>query len=104
MKKNKKKDLGKTKKLTIAQLPGKTPRRIDFLYSPPDEYAFAVLYFTGSKDFNVAMRGRATKIGYTLNEHGISTFTGKTKGDKIAVKFSSRSNDKAAAIQRLSLT
>tara|TARA_X000000368_G_scaffold419090_2_gene422353 strand:+ start:11619 stop:13958 length:2340 start_codon:yes stop_codon:yes gene_type:complete len=78
---------GKTKKLTIAQLPGKTPRRIDFLYSPPDEYAFAVLYFTGSKDFNVAMRGRATKIGYTLNEHGISTFTGKTKGDKIAVKF-----------------
>ena len=31
-------------------------RRVDFLYAPPDEYAFAILYFTGSKTFNTLMR------------------------------------------------
>ena len=72
---------GKVKKLTIAQLPGKKARRIDFLYSPKKEYAFAVLYFTGSKAFNVAMRRRATDMDLTLNEHGLSEFKGKVKGN-----------------------
>ena len=78
---------GKTKKLTVAQLPGKTPRRIDFLYSSPVEYAFAILYFTGSKAFNVVMRRRATSLNLTLNEHGLSTFNDKVKGDKIKGTF-----------------
>lgn len=78
---------GKVKSLTIGQLPGKTPRRIDFLYAPPDEYAFAVLYFTGSKAFNTVMRNRALKNGYTLNEHGISVMQGGKKGDKVDIYF-----------------
>ena len=61
---------GKVKSLTIGKLPGKPARRLDFLYSPPEEYAFAVLYFTGSKTFNTFMRRRALEIGYTMNEHG----------------------------------
>ena len=48
------------------------PRRIDFLYSPPKEYAFALLYFTGSKAFNIVMRKEALKMGYSLNEHGFT--------------------------------
>lgn len=38
-----------------------TARRLDFLYTPPEEYAFAILYFTGSKDFNTGMRMLALK-------------------------------------------
>ena len=62
---------GKTKSLTIAQIEGGVPRRVDFLYTPPSEYAFALLYFTGSKMFNTVQRGQALKLGYSLNEHGL---------------------------------
>jgi len=46
-----------------------TPRRLDVLLTPPEEYAYAILYFTGSDKFNVAFRGYAKKKGYTINEH-----------------------------------
>lgn len=78
---------GKTKSLTIARLPDKIARRIDFLYTSPEEYPFAVLYFTGSKIFNTVMRQRALKMGYTLNEHGISTMKKGVKGEKISEVF-----------------
>ena len=78
---------GKTKSLTISRLPDKIARRIDFLYTSPEEYPFAVLYFTGSKIFNTVMRQRALKMGYTLNEHGISTMKKGVKGDKVSEVF-----------------
>ena len=74
---------GKTKSLTVTKLPGKPARRVDFLYTPPDEYPFAVLYFTGSKNFNTAQRQRALKIGYTLNEHGLYHMANGKKSDKV---------------------
>lgn len=33
------------------------------------QYPFALAYFTGSKEHNVAMRSRALKLGWTLNEY-----------------------------------
>ena len=60
---------GSIKSLTIARLPGKIARRLDFLYSPPKEFSYAILYFTGSKYFNTAMRQRALDLGFSLNEH-----------------------------------
>lgn len=36
------------------------------------EFAFALNYFTGSKEHNVEMRSRARKIGWSLNEYGFS--------------------------------
>ena len=74
---------GKTKSLTLAKMPGCPYRRVDLLYSPPDEYAFATLYFTGSKAFNTVQRQRANDIGYTLNEHGIYEMVGGNKGNKL---------------------
>tara|TARA_B100001113_G_scaffold352982_1_gene355896 strand:+ start:1740 stop:4670 length:2931 start_codon:yes stop_codon:yes gene_type:complete len=65
---------GSKKSLTIGTL-GKDDsiaRRIDFLYSPPKEYPFAILYFTGSMAFNVVMRRHALTLGYSLNEHGFT--------------------------------
>jgi DNA ligase (NAD+) len=83
---------GKTKSLTIAQLPGKTPRRVDFLYTSPEEYAFAILYFTGSKIFNTVQRQLAVNQGYTLNEHGIYHMSDKQKGNHVSGTFT---NEKA---------
>ena len=97
---------GNTKSLTIAKLPAtgaklpatgaklpktgaleRIPRRVDFLYSPPSEYAFALLYFTGSKIFNTVQRHRALELGYSLNEHGLYKMENKKKGDKIIGDF-----------------
>ncbi len=65
---------GEKKSLVIGTLANEDsiPRRLDFLYSPPKEYAFAILYFTGSKAFNIVMRRHALKLGYSLNEHGFT--------------------------------
>jgi len=48
------------------------PRRLDLLLTPPAEYAYAILYFTGSAEFNVAFRRHCLDIGYTLNEHTLT--------------------------------
>lgn len=64
---------GKTKFLGICQLHRlATARRIDILLTPPEELACALLYFTGSKNFNVNFRKIALLKGYTLNEHRLS--------------------------------
>ena len=53
-------------------------RRLDLLVTPPEEFPFAVLYFTGSDGFNVAMRSHALTMGFTLNEHALTQVsTGK---------------------------
>ena len=76
---------GNTKCLVIAKLPNKEiARRVDFMYTPPEEYPFAVLYFTGSKAFNTVMRGYALKLEISLNEHGMYKKTkGKEKEEKL---------------------
>ncbi len=62
-------------------------RRVDFLFAPPDEFAFAILYFTGSKIFNTVMRQYGVNKGYTFNEHGIYLFQNKKKGPKVDKYF-----------------
>ena len=79
---------GPTKSLVIGQLNADSmPRRIDFLYATPEEYPFAVLYFTGSALFNTVMRQRALDLGYSMNEHGMYKMVGKKKGGLITRKF-----------------
>lgn len=46
-------------------------RRLDLLLTPPDEFAYSILYFTGSDKFNVAMRKYVLTLGYSLSEHGL---------------------------------
>jgi len=84
---------GPSKTLVIAQLEkNRTARRIDFLYAPPEEFAFAILYFTGSKFFNTVMRQKALDLGYTFNEHGIYHLIQNKKGEKVNQLFE---NEKA---------
>lgn len=46
-------------------------RRIDIRYVPLESYATALLYFTGSGNFNRKMRSIAEQLGYLLNEYGL---------------------------------
>lgn len=79
---------GPSKTLVIARLPNSSvARRVDFLYAPPDEFAFAILYFTGSKVFNTVMRQKALDQGYTFNEHGIYHLVNKKKDKKVEHHF-----------------
>tara|TARA_B000000557_G_scaffold238167_1_gene215470 strand:+ start:6327 stop:9806 length:3480 start_codon:yes stop_codon:yes gene_type:complete len=78
---------GQVKSLAVSQLSGKPARRIDFLYTPQQEFAAALLYFTGSASFNTVMRQRALDLGYTLNEHGFHVMIQKKKGAKLEKEF-----------------
>jgi len=75
---------GRIKSMVVAQLPGKPVRRVDFMYTPYKELAFALLYFTGSKGFNVMMRERAKQLGYSLNEHRLIRSADK---DEVMISF-----------------
>ena len=45
--------------------------RIDIEFVSNEQFPFALLYFTGSKEFNKEIRWHAKKTGYKLNEHGL---------------------------------
>lgn len=61
---------GDKKCLAVSKLtPCSKGRRLDLLVTPKEEYVYAILYFTGSDVFNVAMRRYALTLGYSLNEH-----------------------------------
>jgi DNA polymerase/3'-5' exonuclease PolX len=64
--------LGDHKCMAISRMYGGKARRLDLLMTPDDEYAYALLYFTGSDRFNVAFRQWALDKGYTLNEHKLT--------------------------------
>ncbi len=42
------------------------------------EFACALVYFTGSKEHNVVLRGRAQDLGYTLNEYRLAAKDGSS--------------------------
>ena len=46
--------------------------QVDVRLLPPESYGAAMQYFTGSKAHNVALRQRALKMGYTLNEYSLA--------------------------------
>lgn len=58
---------------------GKIARRLDMLITYPEEYACALLYFTGSKEHNIKVRNKALKLGYTLNEHRMEKINKNSK-------------------------
>ncbi len=45
--------------------------KIDAFRTTPDDKIPMLLYSTGSKEFNILMRGRAKKKGYLLNQKGL---------------------------------
>jgi len=53
-------------------------RHLDIFYYTADVYPFALLFTTGSKEFNINMRNHALRLGYSLNERNLTK--GSTTG------------------------
>src|SRR6202034_2417657 len=51
--------------------------QVDVRILEKESFGAALIYFTGSKEHNVALRGRAIKMGYTLNEYTLATLKGE---------------------------
>ena len=47
--------------------------QVDVRLLPPESFGAAMQYFTGSKGHNVALRQRALKMGFTLNEYSLAS-------------------------------
>lgn len=59
-------------------------RRVDIRLIPMISYWYALLYFTGSYEFNQNMRSKAKKLGYKLNEYGLFDLK-KTNNEMLVV-------------------
>ena len=53
--------------------------QIDVRLLEKENFGAALMYFTGSKEHNVALRGRANDIGLTLNEYALATLKGEKR-------------------------
>jgi len=58
--------------------------QIDLRVVPPDSWGAALLYFTGSKEHNVRLRGHALKKKLLLNEYGLYRVGAEERGQEIA--------------------
>lgn len=54
----------------------KSGLQVDVRLLRKQNFGAALLYFTGSKEHNVALRARATEMGWTLNEYALTTLKG----------------------------
>jgi DNA polymerase beta len=70
---------GAKKYLGVAKIISGLPRRIDLMLTPVKEYPYALVYFTGSKNFNIHIRKIALDKGWSLNEYGLTSVTNKHK-------------------------
>jgi DNA polymerase/3'-5' exonuclease PolX len=69
--------LGKKKFMGVSQIDPNAPvRRLDIMITPEAEYAFSIMYFTGSMKFNIGVRRIALGKGYSMNEHGFTPKSG----------------------------
>lgn len=55
------------------------PRRVDIRFITYDSYYTALLYFTGSGEFNVVMRNIAREKGYKLSEYSLVRIEGNKR-------------------------
>ncbi len=58
--------------------------QIDLRVVPPVSWGAALLYFTGSKEHNVRLRGHALKKKLLLNEYGLYRVGAEARGQEIA--------------------
>lgn len=62
---------GPTKIMAIASI-DEYYRHLDIFYHPKETFPFAILFTTGSKEFNIKMRKFALEKGYSLNEQNLT--------------------------------
>jgi DNA polymerase (family 10) len=52
--------------------------QVDVRLLEKKSFGAALMYFTGSREHNIVMRGRANDMGWTLNEYALTTLKGGT--------------------------
>ena len=62
---------GESKLSARFDAPGGGGVQVDLRIVPRESWGAALMYFTGSQDHNIAMRGRASRRGMLLNEYGL---------------------------------
>ena len=82
---------------------GGVHRRLDIKVYPFKQFAFAVMYFTGSDHFNRSMRYYAKQKGWTLSDNGLSPAVRKD-GVKIAEGASLRCETEEEVFWALGMT
>src|ERR1700722_13815148 len=55
----------------------------DLRIVPEEQFAFALMYFTGSKEHSIHIRHLANTLGYTLNEYGLAPLEGGGPSKKL---------------------
>jgi DNA polymerase (family 10) len=74
--------------------------QVDVRLLEKENFGAALLYFTGSKEHNVTLRGRANEMGYTLNEYELATLgEEEASEEKGNPKKEKRPPQKAAATE-----
>src|SRR5207249_8780515 len=58
--------------------------QVDLRVVPPQSFGAALLYFTGSKEHNVRLRGIALKRKLLLNEYGLYRVGAEARGQELA--------------------
>src|SRR5205823_14249511 len=53
--------------------------QVDVVLLEKENFGAALMYFTGAKEHNVALRGRANDMGLTLNEYVLATLKGEKR-------------------------
>lgn len=78
-------DSSQAKYFGVCLLPGdnRKHRRLDIISIPYDEYACALLYFTGSALFNRSMRSLAHRYNMYLSQHRLNTGVIRKNNSKI---------------------
>lgn len=90
--------IGETKFMGICKLPSNAKgtysvyRHMDIRFVPYNSKGTAMLYFTGSFEYNKQMRYKANDKGYMLSEYGIFKYTKdkngkKVKGEQVDIPF-----------------
>jgi DNA polymerase beta len=75
-------NVNKTKFMGVCRYVKSSPvRRIDIRFIDKERLACAMLYFTGSGEFNMKMRAYALKKGYSINEYAIKD---KKTGEEVS--------------------
>ena len=79
--------------------------QVDVRLLEKENFGAALLYFTGSKEHNVVLRGRANEMGYTLNEYELAELkhSGEWRvasGEKKPAKKTPVNEDKGAKAGR----
>ncbi|KAF7689444.1 DNA polymerase lambda [Silurus meridionalis] len=81
---------GEQKKyMGVCVLPGagQRHRRLDVIVVPQNEFACALLYFTGSAHFNRSMRALAKTKSMSLSEHSLNAGVVRNRGVKVVPGF-----------------